>query len=296
MRTKPNIIEYCHRYVQTGYRFMYPNADAAYGETVGTILTEVSGLIANSDASYHDLEHTIQVILVGQEILKGRQMVQGDIPPETWFNFTIALICHDVGYCRGVCQGDRPLQRRYATGQQPVAEIFLPEGATDASLSACHVDRSKLFVAEQFGDRPPIQVPLIQDLIERTRLKIAPADPAIYHQSGDLAGLAQAADLIGQLGDPAYLPKMANLFEEFEETGSNQAMGYHRPADLRNSYPKFYWNIASPFVYPAVRYLELTQSGQSILQTLYRNVATVEAELNDPGRKAKAWVMGVVGR
>src|SRR6187399_463170 len=52
----------------------------------------------------------------------------------------------------------------------------------------------------------------------------------------------QAADLIGQLGDPMH-PKKANaLFYEFEETGMNRQLGYSSPADLINKYPAFFWN------------------------------------------------------
>jgi hypothetical protein len=37
--------------------------------------------------------------------------------------------------------------------------------------------------------------------------------------------LVQAADLIGQLGDPLYLKKANALFYEFEENGFNRQLG-----------------------------------------------------------------------
>src|SRR5687767_7360813 len=37
--------------------------------------------IANSDALYHDVEHTIMVTLVGQEILKGKHLHAGGVTP-----------------------------------------------------------------------------------------------------------------------------------------------------------------------------------------------------------------------
>ena len=46
------------------------------------------------------------VTLVGQTILRGRIMVE-EVTPEDWLHFTVATLCHDIGYLRGVCPGDR---------------------------------------------------------------------------------------------------------------------------------------------------------------------------------------------
>src|SRR5258708_36647301 len=62
--------------------------------------------IAKSDAGYHDVNHTIMVTLVGQEILRGRHISYGGITPLDWLNFTVSLLCHDIGYVRGICRGD----------------------------------------------------------------------------------------------------------------------------------------------------------------------------------------------
>ena len=78
----------------------YPNVIAF----VGRIALEN---IANSDAPYHDVNHTILVTEVGQEILKGRHISQGGVGPRDWLHFVISLLCHDIGYVRGVCFGDR---------------------------------------------------------------------------------------------------------------------------------------------------------------------------------------------
>jgi hypothetical protein len=56
-----------------------------------------------------------------------------------------------------------------------------------------------------------------------------------------------AADLIGQLGDPAY-PRQANaLYWEFEEVGINRQLGYLSPANLIEKYPIF-WNSVSMYL------------------------------------------------
>lgn len=277
MSNKSSIIKHCIHYVQTGYTFLYPNAPQRYADIVGEIGHNVLGMIARSDAPYHDLDHTIQVVLVGQEILQGKQRAEGGITPAAWLNFIVALICHDVGFCRGACRDDQLYERRYTTGL-PHRRITLNAGATDASLSAFHVDRGKLFVTEQFRHHGWLDVTQVNHCIERTRFPVSTPANAPRSESLDLAGLARAADLIGQLADPCYLNKLNDLFQEFRETGTHRAMGYHQPEELRANYPRFYWNTVSQYVVHGVRYLELSPQGQSILANLYGNVATVEAE------------------
>ena len=62
--------------------------------------------IATSDAAYHDVNHTIMVTLVGQEILRGRHISVGGVTPHDWLHFIISLLGHDIGYVRGICRGD----------------------------------------------------------------------------------------------------------------------------------------------------------------------------------------------
>ena len=45
------------------------------------------------------------VTLVGQDILRGR-LLHHAVQPSDWLHFMFALLCHDVGYVRGVCVGD----------------------------------------------------------------------------------------------------------------------------------------------------------------------------------------------
>ena len=116
------------------------------------IISFVAGLalenIATSDAAYHDVNHTIQVTLVGQEILRGRHISVGGINPREWLHFVISLLCHDIGYVRGICRDDS--DGHYVTNLGG-NRITLPEGATDAAMAPYHVARSKLFIRERFG-------------------------------------------------------------------------------------------------------------------------------------------------
>lgn len=259
--------------LQEGYHRTYGNLKASYGDILGWAGSMALENIANSDALYHDVEHTILVTLVGQEILRGRQIRDGGVSCEDWLHCVISLNCHDIGYVKGVCRDDR--RGLYATGINDTT-IDLPPGASDASLTPYHVDRGKLFVEERFGGHKLIDANIIKRNIELTRFPVPNAEDhrdTIYYP-----GLVRAADLIGQLSDPRYLKKINALFYEFEETGVNKALGYNHPGDLRKNYPKFFWDGVHPYIQDALRYLNLTQQGQQIVANLYANVFVVEHE------------------
>src|SRR5258705_7758449 len=61
--------------------------------------------IGNSDALYHDIEHTMHVTLVGHEILVGRALARSTTADD-YANFILACLTHDIGYVRGVVNGD----------------------------------------------------------------------------------------------------------------------------------------------------------------------------------------------
>ena len=63
--------------------------------------------IGNSDALYHNVEHTMLVTLVGYDIMRGRALL---IPTDSsdFIHLIIACLFHDIGYVRGILQGDSP--------------------------------------------------------------------------------------------------------------------------------------------------------------------------------------------
>jgi hypothetical protein len=256
-----------------GYQHTYGGLKSDYAEIIAWVADMALENIANSDALYHNVEHTILVTLVGQEILRGKHIREGGVACEDWLHFHIALLCHDIGYVKGVCRQDRPDLRLYATGIGD-EKTELPPGATDASLTLYHVDRGKMFVGERFGGHKLIDAEQIKRNIELTRFPVPAGDD--HQNTVNYPGLVRAADLIGQLSDPRYLQKIAALFYEFEETGQNQILGYRTPGDLRADYPKFYWNVVHRYVKDAIGYLELTQQGKQIVANLHANVFRVE--------------------
>jgi hypothetical protein len=224
--------------------------------------------IATSDALYHNVEHTCYVTLVGLQILLGRQIVLGDVTRADWSNMVVALLCHDIGYVRGICASDG--DRRVATGIQNHT-IRFGDGSSDAALMPIHVDRGKRFVVENFANADAlIDTDVILECIERTRFPVP--NECWYLQTDDYPGLVRGADLIGQLSDPRYLHKLAAVFFEFEEIGFNSNTGYRKPGDLLLAYPAFFEKNVAPFIPQAVRYLEQTVEGREILVSLHRNL------------------------
>src|SRR3984957_10776366 len=89
------------------YGQIYGILEPAYRDIIGFVGRLALENIANSDAAYHDMNHTIMVTSVGQEILLGKHTSEGGVTPRDWLHFLISLLCHDIGYVRGVCRGDR---------------------------------------------------------------------------------------------------------------------------------------------------------------------------------------------
>jgi hypothetical protein len=227
--------------------------------------------IGNSDALYHNVEHTLLVTLAGHDIMKGRALLVPTEPGD-YANLIAACLMHDIGYVRGILKGDG--QDGYvidAAGRK----VQLPRGSSDAALMPYHIERSKLFAMDRLGASDVFDAAKIARAIECTRFPPV-SDPD--HPDEEDGLLLRAADLIGQLGDPHYLRKANALYYEFEEVGMNKQLGYHSPADLVDLYPQFYWNTVSPLIQTAIRYLNVTSSGRQWIANLYSNVFRADSD------------------
>ena len=99
------VAEALGRHLADTYDRRFGGQEPEYGrilESAGKLVIE---WIANSDALYHNTNHTALSTLVGEAILRGRLLRQ-PLEPADWLHFTLALIMHDIGYVRGVCPGD----------------------------------------------------------------------------------------------------------------------------------------------------------------------------------------------
>src|SRR5262245_31605598 len=91
----------------------------------------VTELIANSDALYHDTQHTALVTLCLQDILRGRRVARV-VSPEDWLHCILAALTHDIGYVRGACPGDTA--DSFVVDSQGNT-VTPPRGASDAFLT-----------------------------------------------------------------------------------------------------------------------------------------------------------------
>jgi hypothetical protein len=250
----------------------FGSSDAALTEIIPSAARLALECIGNSDALYHNVEHTMLVTLAGYDIMRGRLLL---LPTEAsdFAHVIFACLFHDIGYVRGILKGDGP--EGYVVDGKG-SKTKLPRGASDAALLPYHVDRSKLFVMHRLANNKFVDASRIARAIELTRFPPRESD-----DKDDAEGLlVRAADLIGQLGDPHYLRKANALFCEFEETGMNRQLGYTSPADLTELYPQFYWGSISPHIQTAIQYLNITSRGRQWVASLYSNVFRAERDLN----------------
>jgi hypothetical protein len=251
----------------------YGSSEAELVDLVPSVARIALECIGNSDALYHNIEHTMLVTLAGHDIMRGRALHQ-HMPASDYAHMIIACLTHDIGYVRGILSGDS--EEGFvidAAGRR----IKLPRGASDAALLPYHVDRSKLYILERFKGMKHLDPERMAQAVEGSRFPSSM--PAESGHADEETALLRAADLIGQLGDPHYIRKANALYYEFEEAGMNRQLGYESPADLVDKYPQFYWRSVSPYTQTAIRYLNVTSQGRQWVANLYSNVFRAEREI-----------------
>jgi hypothetical protein len=254
--------------------FMRRRFDEPSARIVESATRTAMECIGNSDALYHNIEHTMLVTLAGHSILSGRYL-HAHLSAEDYVHVLIACLAHDIGYVRGLFEED---DTDGFVIDAAGTKVSLPRGASDASLMMYHVDRSKLYVSRRLRHIPGLDPERIARAIEGTRF------PAREGQDyDDEASILRAADFIGQLGDPNYLRKANALYYEFEEVGMNRQLGYDSPADIVNRYPQFYWNSVAPHIQTEIGYLNKTEIGRQWIANLYSNVFRAERDITLSG-------------
>src|ERR1700681_2461312 len=84
--------------------------------------------IGNSDALYHNVEHTLLVTLAGHDIFRGRAL-RGQMTATDYAHIIIACLFHDIGYVRGLFEEDDDDGFLIdAAG----SKVTLPRGSSDA--------------------------------------------------------------------------------------------------------------------------------------------------------------------
>jgi hypothetical protein len=249
------------------YQDAFPNRNLGHEEFLEQSARSALETLLNCDCPYHDANHTILVTDVGQTILRGRLVSQGDVGPQEWVHAVVAMLFHDIGYLRGLLKDDR--EGSYIADEAG-NRVTPPQGATDAYMMPYHVTRGCIFIHERFSADPLIDVATVASYIEMTRFPV-PEDQH-YQPIDTIAGLVRAADLIGQMGDPLYMQKLARLYVEFREAGEAQRLGYQNAGELRAGFPDFFYEQVYPYITEGLRFLRKTQEGQQWTANLFHHL------------------------
>jgi HD domain len=254
-------------FLSKDFRRIFGHAHDELAERLGSLARSTIECLGSSDALYHNFEHTLLVTMVGRDILQGLALSQR-IEPADYGHLIVGCLLHDIG---GILSGDTETEFVVEQGGK---KVTLARGASDAALAPYHVDRSKLFAFERLGNSPIIDAERVAEAIEFTRF------PCQLDRNPSKGGieprLVQAADLIGQLGDPMYSRKVNALYSEFEEIDMNRQLGYSSPADLIDKYPTFFWDSVSMHLTEGLKYLNMTVSGRQWIANLHHHVLCAE--------------------
>ena len=116
------------QFLAKDFRRIFGPAQDDMAERLGSFARSTIECLARSDALYHNYEHTLQVTMVGREILAGMTLSQR-IEPTDYSHLIVACLLHDIGYMRGVLSGDTETEFVVdGSGKK----ITLPRGASDA--------------------------------------------------------------------------------------------------------------------------------------------------------------------
>lgn len=149
---------------------------------------------------YHDLRHTMDVLLASARLIDGYNLQRPPLPAELAGDLLLAALLHDTGY---------------------IQEEWDVEG-TGAKYTREHEQRSVEFArrnAAAFGVEERA-LPALARMIQATDLKMSfAAIPYACEQERAAGAILASADLLGQMADREYLEKLLFLYREFQEAG-----------------------------------------------------------------------------
>ncbi len=225
------------------------------------------------DASYHDLEHTLQGTLCMARLLLGRHLtrIEPILSPSTVELGIISILLHDTGY----------LKRRGDT-----------EG-TGAKYTLTHVQRSMDFAATLLRSHgfSETDIRAAQNMIRCTGVNVDINAIQFQNDAERVCGYALGtADLLGQMAADDYVDKLPVLFAEFEECAryNNGKMGagtvFASAADLKSRTPAFWEKYVLPKVEKdfsgLFRFLADPASGRNrYTERIEANVARIRREI-----------------
>jgi hypothetical protein len=170
------------------------------------------------NTEYHDLGHTLDVLLATARIVDGYVLGGGSLSEGLVLDLYLAALLHDTGYIQQ--ENDRQ--------------------GTGAKYTETHVDRSVRFTLDnaRFMKIPTENAGTIGRLIHVTNLNRAGVADGFKDETERTAGaLLATADLLGQMADRAYLEKLIFLYRELKEAGIG---GYDSEFDILKKTMDFY--------------------------------------------------------
>jgi hypothetical protein len=170
------------------------------------------------NSEYHDLRHTLSVVLAASRLADGYNLKRSPFPQELALDLLRSAFLHDSGY---------------------IQESWDTEG-TGAKYLRQHEQRSIDFLQQHhraFG--------IPGDVLERLARLIRCTDlredfsriPFTGPEERDAGAILGTADLIGQMSDRDYLEKLLFLYYEFREAG---VPGFQTEFDVLRKTGEFY--------------------------------------------------------
>ena len=252
------------------YTQIYGDVEPDHRETISQVARMSLARMAQSDALYHNLDHTLLVTMVGQDILRGRIARDGKVQSIDWVNFVCSLLCFATGFYRYACPGD---DHERCVIDEDGATIEVPRGVTNGWLWPYFTDRSKVYVRHHYSGHAVLDAEKMVANIEYARF---PPPVNIHPETTTYPGLLRAAHIIGTVADPNFLLKMPPLVQELDESGMTKMLGYSTVAEFRIHYPELFWKTLHPLILEAVALLNYTGQGREWLANMHAHLLTEE--------------------
>ena len=201
--------------------------------------------IGNSDALYHNIEHTMLVTLVGHDILVGRAADAADdgrATTRTSF-WPVSPMTSAMSAAWSRVTGRRLCCRRQGP-QGQAADRIVRRSARALSCRPLETVRHRALRRHRVVDAARIA-----RAIEYTRFPYRrPKRDRRPQRRGRIAAARGRSDRPARR---SQLHEQINaLFYEFEEIGLNKTLGYATPADIVYKFPQFYWTNVAPQIQP----------------------------------------------
>ena len=118
------------KFIAKDFRRVFGPAHDDMAERLGSFARSTIECLARSDALYHNYEHTLQVTMVGRDILEGMSLSQR-IEPTDYSHLIIACLLHDIGYilCARVHVSGRQCEGRLPHASIAVDKYLPPRRA-----------------------------------------------------------------------------------------------------------------------------------------------------------------------